>query len=64
MYKGQNGHTLEWGKKERIDDPGFFSAASFLMECFFSPLMELSFLPHFLILLIDPQSLQRLIVET
>ena len=24
--KGQNGHTPEWTKKERIDDPGFFSA--------------------------------------
>lgn len=62
--------TLQNGekKKKRIDDPGFFSAG-FLSNgvlfffFFLFSLVELSFLPQFLILLTDPQSLQGLILK-
>ena len=58
--------TLQSGqKKKELMIQDFSVLASFLMECFFfSSLMELPFLPQFLILLTDPQSLQRLFLET
>lgn len=50
------------GKKERIDDPGF-SVPLHERGVLFSPLMELSFLPQFLILLTDPNPYKDLLLN-